>query len=196
MLKSNAYLTLNNTHHNFVCFTGPVLSITGAIGGCCLAYIGPGLAYLGVHGESFLQWITGSLESRNSSKTTSTDTTELPLEGDATANIQSTSQTTDDLLLNSSKPWWWYPTFMPIWAAIARYGSQGMNDRLTEFDSQHGPVSPTTEEEESTETELVDACKRDYIFSMFFILFGIIAMVAGVLSNMYVQVNSIFYTPT
>jgi hypothetical protein len=27
-------------------------------------------------------------------------------------------------------------------------------------------------------------------------LFGIIAMVAGVLSNMYVQVNSIFYTPT
>ncbi|OEU09779.1 Aa_trans-domain-containing protein, partial [Fragilariopsis cylindrus CCMP1102] len=34
---------------------GPVLSITGAIGGCSLAYIGPGLAYLGIYGDDLLQ---------------------------------------------------------------------------------------------------------------------------------------------
>lgn len=34
---------------------GPVLALTGAIGGSCLSYIGPGAVYLGVHGERFLQ---------------------------------------------------------------------------------------------------------------------------------------------
>ena len=33
---------------------GPVLSITGALGGSCIAYFGPGMVYLGVNGESFL----------------------------------------------------------------------------------------------------------------------------------------------
>merc|ERR1739845_281060 len=33
---------------------GPVLSITGSLGGSCLAYIGPGCVYLGLNGEHFL----------------------------------------------------------------------------------------------------------------------------------------------
>ena len=33
---------------------GNVLSMTGAVGGSCLSYIGPGLTYLGVHGEEFV----------------------------------------------------------------------------------------------------------------------------------------------
>ncbi|EED86198.1 amino acid/polyamine transporter, partial [Thalassiosira pseudonana CCMP1335] len=33
---------------------GPVLSLTGAVGGSCISYIGPGLVYLGVNGEAFL----------------------------------------------------------------------------------------------------------------------------------------------
>jgi Transmembrane amino acid transporter protein len=33
---------------------GPVLALTGAVGGSCLSYLGPGVIYLGVHGERFL----------------------------------------------------------------------------------------------------------------------------------------------
>lgn len=36
---------------------GNVLALTGAIGGSCLAYLGPGAAYLGVHGERFIQLV-------------------------------------------------------------------------------------------------------------------------------------------
>ena len=36
---------------------GPVLSLTGAIGGSCISYIGPGLVYLGVNGDELLCFI-------------------------------------------------------------------------------------------------------------------------------------------
>jgi sodium-coupled neutral amino acid transporter 11 len=39
---------------------GPVLAITGAVGGSCLAYIGPGVVYLGVHGGRFLELVQES----------------------------------------------------------------------------------------------------------------------------------------
>ena len=47
---------------------GPVLSLTGAIGGGCIAYIGPGLVYLGVNGEDFLNSVLGRVERWRGSK--------------------------------------------------------------------------------------------------------------------------------
>jgi solute carrier family 38 (sodium-coupled neutral amino acid transporter), member 11 len=182
---------------------GPVLSITGAIGGCCLAYIGPGLAYLGVHGDAFLAWVAGALESRNKSSSKASDS-DLPLEGDATANMQATASPSTPTEATGPKPWWWWPTLMPLWVSIATNGSQGLNERLTAFDTEHGRVSPVRHNDTmegagtsgSASVEVIEPCKRDYIFSMFFIFFGVVAMVAGILSNVYVQINNIFYTPS
>lgn len=177
---------------------GPVLSFTGAIGGCSLAYIGPGLAYLGVHSDAFLSWVTGALDSRNNKASTTTTDGDLPIEGDANANME----TTLSAGLSGPKPWWWWPLLMPLWVSIATKGSKGMNERLTAFDSEHGPVSPEhgngdeNEGSSTASTQVIEPCKRDYMFSVFFIFFGVVAMVAGVLSNVYVQVNNIFYTPT
>lgn len=36
---------------------GSVLAITGAVGGSCLSYLGPGAAYLGIHGGDFLELV-------------------------------------------------------------------------------------------------------------------------------------------
>ena len=38
---------------------GIALSLTGAVAGSSLSYIGPGLAYLAIHGLSFLKMIEG-----------------------------------------------------------------------------------------------------------------------------------------
>merc|ERR1711897_65914 len=40
---------------------GPVLSISGAVGASCLAYIAPGLVYLGVNGSVFIEKIQNLL---------------------------------------------------------------------------------------------------------------------------------------
>jgi hypothetical protein len=135
-----------------------------------------------------LAWVAGS--TNKSSSTSIANPAELPIEGDATANMGTVAPSTKP---TGRKPWWWWPTLMPLWVRIATSGSEGMNDRLSAFDSQHGPADHP---EHSSGKEVIGPCKRDYLFSIFFIFFGVVAMVAGVFSNVYVQINNIFYTPT
>jgi hypothetical protein len=47
---------------------GPVLALTGAIGGSCLSYIGPGAVYLGIHGERFLELAREAFGARSATK--------------------------------------------------------------------------------------------------------------------------------
>jgi sodium-coupled neutral amino acid transporter 11 len=239
---------------------GPVLSITGAIGGCSLAYIGPGLAYLGIYGDDFLQRCANIILSMNTKKTKTTQTigeAELPIDGDATAQMEdnvNTSLTVDPRLVFSkdymkgyTKPYWWYIIGMPIWISIALKGSNGLNERLTALESdQYRSSSPvnnisdglsssspninsinenggngstaattttttnyvvtsssstttnvnataitiTTSDEDETST--VVPCIIDYGFAIFFIVFGAIALVAGVASNVYVQMRGMY----
>ena len=168
---------------------GPVLSITGAIGGCSLAYIGPGLAYLGVHGEAILEYWAQSVGGKNR-KSDPNAAGNLPVEGDATATIQVHEPSS---MPSGPKPFWWYPLLMPLWKRIAAKGSNGMNQRMSALEQEHGPISPT--EANQLSEDVVPFRKRDVYFSIFFIVFGVIALVAGILSNIYVQVNNIFYSP-
>jgi len=212
---------------------GPVLSITGAIGGCCLAYIGPGFVYLGVHGEDFLQRLANRIVALNNNTnkcgSAATATANLPLEGDATAQLSSENSPlpvvdsrevfSKEYLSICRKPWWWWLLGMPLWVKIAREGSNGMNERLTAMDEEHHhPSSPTvvvqndsttaglhqngttldhphpaaTDDSNATTSDIVEPCLVDYGFAIFFIVFGAVALVAGVGSNVYVQINVIF----
>ena len=82
---------------------GHVLAVTGAVGGSCLSYIGPGMVYLGIHGERFLQLVQrcGSVGSearlwcqRNgveSSSTTSESDPQINASGQATTQAVETT---------------------------------------------------------------------------------------------------------
>ncbi len=169
---------------------GPVLSITGAIGGCSLAYIGPGLAYLGAHGDALLAFLAGTIDDKNWKGRDAT-TGDIPIEGDPTASMQIREHS---MPLQQSKPWWWWPLLMPVWVRIATIGSHGMNERMTALEQEHGPLS-LPEAEQPEPVDVVPFHKYDAFVSMFFIVFGIIALVAGILSNVYVQIHGIFYSP-
>ena len=240
---------------------GPVLSITGAIGGCCLAYIGPGLAYLGVHGEDFLGRLAGSIAAKNpgagddgtTNHNTEGGTIELPIDGDATAKLKKAGGLfcphklfAEKTHTGYKKPWWWYPLGIPLWIPIALEGSRGMNERLAALDEefQQHPVSPIDADESGISSDdaindavggetmantttttttttttrihgdsgggpstslpeaeqgasilIVNASLTNYGFAIFFIVFGAIALVAGVASNVYVQIHGIFAIP-
>lgn len=166
---------------------GPVLSITGAIGGCSLAYIGPGLVYLGSHGDAFLSLLAGTINGKNKKATTTPN--DLPLEGDPRASMHLES------IPQGPKPWWWWPLLMPFWVHVAASGSQGMNERMTALEQEHAPISsPQAGLHQSM--DIIPFRKRDACFSIFFIVFGITALVAGILSNVYVQVHDIFFSPS
>ena len=77
---------------------------------------------------------------------------------------------------------------MPSWCALASAGSNGMKNKLP--DDSH--IHATTEEDEG---DVLHPSPRQYVIAIFFIVFGTIGMVAGLLSNIYVQVNNVFFSP-
>lgn len=163
---------------------GPVLSITGSLGGSMLSYMAPGMVYLGVNGDHFTAWTNNLIEAHRFRKTKqSGGDVDLPLEGDANQQIQQ-----PEMYPSGSKPLWWFPTLMPIWCALASAGSNGMKNKIPD-DTQ----TPTLTNEE--EGDVVHPSPRQYMIAIFFIVFGTIGMVAGLLSNIYVQMNNVFYSP-
>jgi hypothetical protein len=164
---------------------GPVLSITGSLGASCLSYMAPGLVYLGLNGEAFLAWTGQRLQDRGTKQVKKSDNgqVELPVVGDATAVIQAVPEATYP---HGSKPWWWFPTLMPIWVAIASSGARSTREFLAEFPA-NGHLHDTG--------ETIGPRKREFIFSIVFIIFGVAAAVFGVSTNVYVQVHDIFFTP-
>jgi solute carrier family 38 (sodium-coupled neutral amino acid transporter), member 11 len=217
----------------FVDDLGPVLSLTGSLGASCVAYIGPGLVYLGINGDEFLAYTArllhphGATTKRSSSilsngRGAGAGEVELPVVGDATARIHTSPELThpDQYYTGSGgcKPWWYWIGLFPIWTAIASSGAIGTRNFLTQLHLEHQQQDQQQQSQSASahtasasssfttataaagdnggpEQEIIGPRKRDYYVSMFFIFFGVIAAVVGVASNIYVEVNHIFFTP-
>jgi solute carrier family 38 (sodium-coupled neutral amino acid transporter), member 11 len=140
---------------------GPILALTGIVGGSCLSYLGPGLIYFGVHGERFLTLArqsfgrggecidvggqtveegvipaSGNLERLRAIETTPlVPGSKLRQNRDLAVNSSVTIDTeTDDIIVVGL---WnhvvWYVTGMPIWCTIARIGKIRLKDHITEI---------------------------------------------------------------
>jgi hypothetical protein len=103
----------------------------------------------------------------------------LLVAGEANA-MMGTSATGGDLD-QQSKPWWWYPMVMPLWVCLASSGGSGMRQKLEATSSNFNPLRDTNSSYDATET--IGPCPCDYWISIFFIVFGVVAAIAGVGSN-------------
>ena len=116
---------------------GNVLAVSGTIGASCLAYIGPGLIYLAVHGEDFLEkvdhiWGGGPLPAASESSSQSQDIESaklLPKAKHKTPFVKKAG------LLRSIT---WYLFIMPVWCFIAETGKS----KLDEFKAEKALKSP------------------------------------------------------
>ena len=168
---------------------GPVLSFTGAIGGSCISYIGPGLVFLGVNGAEFINSIGGYLDrwqwvNGNNTIGASTNVAEgeLPVDGIASLrNEKKIDNRTYESIIASRKPCWYYLGLFPIWMWIANKGATNMQLKIDAANS--------TDTGDHHIDELPHPSAADFCICIFFVQFGIIAMAAGVVSNVYVQMN-------
>lgn len=184
---------------------GPVLSLTGSLGASCISYIAPGLVYLGVNGGDFLDWAASSIRGGGSYKSTAAGEIELPVVGDAAATmVVAPPPVPPDratVLLQGRKPWWWWLAAMPLWVAIASCGERGTRRFLADGVNQDPDgIDDDIDDDNSDDNndvgaERVGPSRRDYIVSIAFIVFGVVAAVCGVVSNVYVEVHKIFYNP-
>jgi len=170
---------------------GPVLSITGSLGASCLSYIAPGMVFFGVNGDVFLSYI-GKLLAKHRGTESTTGDIELPVAGDANTTMQPSQPV---FVQEGSKPWWWFPCLMPIWVGLASSGQATMKEML---ENEQGMFqnSDSAKDEYGDEIETVEPRIRDFWIAAFLIVFGVVAAVAGIGSNIYVQVNDIFFSPS
>jgi len=179
----------------FVDDLGPVLSITGSLGGGCIAYLGPGIVYLGVNGEAFLSYAYGLLGYSISLDKSLLTPEDLPIEGDATNTMILPNPDTMATLDGVCKPFWWYLLGFPIWTSIANIGMSNMRVKVMDapLTGATAPGSPSTPTHFSTvssmEEDVMLPSGRDFFISIFFICFGVISGIAGVASNVYVQLS-------
>ncbi|CAB9518150.1 Putative sodium-coupled neutral amino acid transporter 11 [Seminavis robusta] len=102
---------------------GKVLALAGVIGGSCLAYIGPGMLFLAVHGGRFLDlvdgffYVIGSATAASSGVVVSETTTLLP---------SSSSEPADDIKRFDGcfKQALFYLGIFPLWCRIAERGKK------------------------------------------------------------------------
>jgi len=169
---------------------GPVLSLTGAIGGSCISYIGPGLVYLGVNGDELLCFIGNWVDRWRRAKKGHTTTTnvDLPVDGNATLRMSNSYEvsavTSYESITSGSKPMLYYLGLFPLWTYIAHKGATNMRMKISAANTN---VSGGIDE-----TKILPGATRwDFAVCFFFILFGVVAMVAGVYTNMYFQLNNL-----
>lgn len=203
---------------------GPVLSLTGSIGASGIAYIAPGLVYLGINGDDFVAWVTSSIagascEARSVAGAAGSVGGDVEIlvagdsAGDSTADpssppVGSGVEGAPTLLIPGGRPWWWYPLLMPVWVSIATRGARGCDDFLKHFDYKAvDQLSPLSRElhggdenegenlyvtgDDKDHDETIGPNRGDYIYSIVFIVFGVVAAFAGVFSNVYAQLNNI-----
>lgn len=119
---------------------GSVLAITGALGGSCLSYIGPGAVYLAIHGEQFLGMVEdrwpgrygGHKNNTNNGTASRKEDVESPGHhgGAADTNNSNNNSRTNTLT--------WYASLMPIWCEVASVGK----DALKSFQEKEALKSP------------------------------------------------------
>ena len=199
-------------NHIGILFACIVLIQTGSLGGSCISYIGPGMVYLGVNGDVFQELCHKMLENWNHLQedkkrvdghlqSNQPVEMELPVAGDAEQAGTPSAEWTGpvDLPLagerrviaatdgvgSFSKPFWWYLGGFPIWWAIASTGSNGMRERLSS--AAEGYWDATAEGHKDIENEKYFPTKGGFCLAVFFIMFGVVAAVAGLVSNLVVQ---------
>ena len=127
---------------------GPVFALTGAVGGSCLSYIGPGLIYLGIHGDRFLElvdesWL-GSLTRQNldgDDKSVKpggpagelTPLVNYPVRKAPDEASEVAESTSDYLVVKCIKGFLWCVLGMPLWYFLAHTGKEGLDKHAREM---------------------------------------------------------------
>lgn len=182
---------------------GPVLSLTGAIGASFLAFIATGALYLGINGDEFLDYCNDLLDKPKVNRSYNVEVTadgnngvQTELTNSQTAEVEQPTQPTQNepekfqmyafvkkilrATLTGWKPWWWYLFGFPVWTYIASKGAIGTRKYAREFAGVDGNVIIANADEDHFP---IGPRVFDYYVSMFLIVFGVIAMVLGVICN-------------
>lgn len=146
-----------------------------------------------MNGEVFLtkvsDWVVNWRRAKGYSKSESSgvsESSDLPVEGNASLELpQNPSNYSNayETITSGPKPCWYYIGLFPFWCSIANRGATHTQKKI---DSLATNVNAT---DESSDV-LHAPTNWDFAVAFFFVLFGVVSAVAGVFSNVYVQMKN------
>ncbi|CAJ1954658.1 unnamed protein product [Cylindrotheca closterium] len=113
----------------FVQDVGVVLALSGSVGASCLAYIGPGAVYLGIHGARFLELSKAYF----GMPVEGSELTREQLEPFYSSSVEADFDLPpdDSWLAQAFKTVCYYLLLMPIWCRIAKVGKSSLTSHIT-----------------------------------------------------------------
>lgn len=117
---------------------GKVLAVTGTVGGSSLSYIGPGAAYLGVHGERFMELV---VKRYWKSKYVAVSTKDEFSDNDDDDDDDREHGRDTSWRVTIFKTIIWYMLGMHLWCRIATIGKNNVARRLQETSSSGGMIT-------------------------------------------------------
>jgi sodium-coupled neutral amino acid transporter 11 len=114
---------------------GIVLAASGAIGGSCLSYIGPGAVYLGIHGARFLE-LSRDVFGKPKQPTQVSNEEMDPLYSESLSAKAIAIEEPDPWLVSKMKEIVFYLLIMPVWCKIAQIGKSHLTSHITELAMQ------------------------------------------------------------
>ena len=175
---------------------GPVLSLTGAVGGSCICYIGPGLCFLGLNGEEFLakvnDWVSNWRITKGYSKSETsgvTESSDLPVEGNASLELPQNPSNVNayENITSGPKPALYYLGLFPFWTSVANLGASHTQKKI----NAHDLAADVNGNADESSDVLPSPSNWDFFVCFFFVLFGFLTLIAGVFSNVYVQMTNL-----
>ena len=112
---------------------GNVLAASGAVGGSCLAYIGPGAVYLGVHGARFLELSKAFFGRSATVEGTFDDEEVAPLYNADVSGDLPELEPEESCFVKQFKIFLWYILLMPLWTKIALYGKETLTHHVSDL---------------------------------------------------------------
>ena len=141
----------------------------------------PGLCYLAVNGGEFLAFANDLLNKKRQQNGNTVTEADLPVDGNASQVI---SRNVEEDIFSAFKPFWWYIAGFPIWCRIASVGRTNMIDRI----SKEG--EPSASPQDVNEDDILLTNGKEFCIAIFFVIFGVISVIAGVGSNIFAQLSA------
>jgi sodium-coupled neutral amino acid transporter 11 len=113
---------------------GNVLAISGSLGGSCLSYIGPGIVFLGIHGDRFLELSESYFCRRLVSSSTTVEKEKIALIGNGNESDSPKLPENDCLSCKTIvQTLLWYVLGMPLWTFVASVGKTCLTSHVTDM---------------------------------------------------------------
>jgi len=190
---------------------GIVVALSGAVGGTIVAYILPGLLYLGIYGHEFLVLVSRAFENfhifhcgqrigeccvgeyednedkiHDKNRGSDIDFCKVENESEKSASF-CYREVKQNIVTSCEDNILWYILGMPLWCRVASWGKRGMEQRLAnvDFESYNDDNDKIAKDWKEQSDIMAEPRAWDFVVAILFVVYGTMSFLGGLACVVY-----------